>query len=220
VPEFFKSDTIWNYETGIRTQWLNQTLRIDLTGYLERWKNPQTIQADSTGTSVYIDNVGGVKSEGGEASIQHLFPIKGLMLTVSGAYTNTVTTKAFTASSGALEQPGSAWPLAPKWQTATTLAYIVDLAPLMLTGSVTHTYLVKALSDLTERNPVYDYQQLDTQLSLRDESIAWLPELTVSVNNIEDKRGLVNEFISPVSMAGEASYIQPRTINIRVSGRF
>src|SRR3546814_7809024 len=46
APETFKSDTLWNYEAGIRTQFFHNTLRVDLTGFLVDWKNPQSLQQD------------------------------------------------------------------------------------------------------------------------------------------------------------------------------
>src|SRR3546814_4595868 len=68
APETFKSDTLWNYEAGIRTQFFHNTLRVDLTGFLVDWKNPQSLQQDASGLTVYIDNVGGVRSKGDRKS--------------------------------------------------------------------------------------------------------------------------------------------------------
>src|SRR3546814_7366366 len=53
APETFKSDTLWNYEAGIRTQFFHNTLRVDLTGFLVDWKNPQSLQQDASGLTVY-----------------------------------------------------------------------------------------------------------------------------------------------------------------------
>src|SRR3546814_783110 len=78
APETFKSDTLWNYEAGIRTQFFHNTLRVDLTGFLVDWKNPQSLQQDASGLTVYIDNVGGVRSQGGALPPQYLLPSAAL----------------------------------------------------------------------------------------------------------------------------------------------
>jgi outer membrane receptor protein involved in Fe transport len=220
-PDTFRSDTIWSYEAGLRTQWFHKALHFDVAGFYERWNNPQYLQPDATGLLSFISNVGGVKSAGGEATLQALLPIPGLMLTVAAAYADTVTTEPFTASDGSEVPVGARWPFAPHWQTATTLAYLVDLAPWNLNGAVTHTYMGKATNNLAQEAPVFDYQQWDFQLSIDNERLVWLPEITLTVNNAFDKRGVVNHvYASGVTNYSDLTYIQPRTITLRLSGHF
>ena len=123
APETFESDTLWNYELGIRTEWFDNTLRLDLTAYQVDWDKPQSLQPDASGLAVYIDNVGGVESKGLDVAVQYLFPWAGLMLTSSLSYADTVTTAEFSTSNGTAIPSGSPWPLAPKTQSATTLSF-------------------------------------------------------------------------------------------------
>jgi outer membrane receptor protein involved in Fe transport len=222
APSAFKSDSIWNYESGFRTEWFQKTLRLDLTGYYERWKNPQTLQYDFSGLSTYLDNVGGVKSLGGEASLQVLLPIRGLMLSASGNYSDTVTTKPFTGADGSAVSIGTRWPFAPYWQTATTLAYIVELGDWNLNGALTHVYLGKANNNLTQQYKVFGYQQWDVLCSLDNKAWQWLPELSLAANNLLDARGVVNKVFStqPPQNYSDVTYIQPRSITLRLTGHF
>jgi len=222
APSAFKSDSIWNYEGGLRTEWFHKTLRLDLTGYYERWKNPQTLQYDSTGLSSYVDNVGGVKSLGGEAALQMLLPLKGLMLSASGSYSDTVTTKPFTGADGSTVAVGTRWPFAPFWQTATTLAYITDLGDWNLNGALTHVYLGKANNNLTQQDKIFGYQQWDFLFSLDNKAWRWLPEFSVAANNLLDSRGVVNHVYSskPPQTYSDVTYVQPRSLTLRLSGRF
>lgn len=223
APVLFKSDTIWNYESGLRTQWFDNTLRFDITGFLLKWTEPQTVEGDASGLTVYIDNVGGVKSVGGEATLEYLPPVEGLKLTVAAGYTDTTTTKEFTTSNGTIVAPGSAWPLSPKWQTASTLSYVTSISDWQVGASATHTYLGRAVSNLPQHIPIFGYRQWDAQLSLANASVSWLPEISLNVNNITNERGTTNQFSSattPATAAVEVYYIQPRAVTLRLMGRF
>jgi outer membrane receptor protein involved in Fe transport len=222
APKFFVSDNIWSYEAGLRTNWLHRTVHFDITGYYERWKNPQYNQPDASGLISFISNVGGVKTVGAEAALQWLLPIKGLMISSSGSYNRTVTTKPFTGSTGSAVPVGSDWPFAPNWQDANTLAYLVELWSIDFNGGVTYSYLGKAVNGLVQQARVFGYEQWDAHLSLDSKDRPWLPELTLTVNNFTNRRGIVNQVFStqPPEVYNEVTYIPPRLISLRLSGRF
>jgi iron complex outermembrane receptor protein len=218
APDSFKSDSIWNYEIGTRTQWLDQRLRFDLTAFLEEWKDPQTLEFDPSGLITYIDNIGGVESRGLEAALQALLPIRGLSFTATVAYTDARTTEVFNAANGQRIEPGSRWPLSPKWQTAETLAYARDLARWTLGGSITHSYMGKAVYGLSQPTMIFGYSQWDVQINASCRSLAWLPEWALIVNNLGDERGVSNSFSG--ATYEDVTYIQPRAVTLRLSGRF
>jgi iron complex outermembrane receptor protein len=224
-PSVFKSDTIWNYEGGLRTQWFDNTLHVDLTGFYERWHKPQTVQNDSSGLGVYIDNVGGVKSTGTDLAVDWLVPFApGLKLTFAGSYAKTVTTAEYESSSGQVAPAGTPWPLAPRWQTASIVSYLRPVDAWLLGAQVTHTYLSHSITDIVSRRSVFGYQQWDAQVSAANPTITWLPELSLTVNNIGNERGIVNQFSSGVptadTAASEVYYIQPRSVILRLMGHF
>jgi iron complex outermembrane recepter protein len=165
----------------------------------------------------YLDNVGGVTSKGAEASLQYLFPLKGLSLTVSAAYTHAVTTQSLIAN-GQEIPAGSAWPLSPEWQTATVLSYLRDVGQWNLGASVTHSFISKAIYGLSQPDQVFGYRQWDVQLSLASLSAHWLPELTLIINNASNVRGISNAFHDVTYE--DVTYIQPRAISLRLSGKF
>ncbi|WP_428311439.1 TonB-dependent receptor [Hydrocarboniphaga sp.] len=224
-PSVFKSDTIWNYEGGLRTQWFNNTLHVDLTAFHEDWKKPQTVQNDGSGLGVYIDNVGGVQSTGADLAVDWLVSfVPGLKLSFAGSYARTETTKSYTSASGDTAAAGTPWPLAPRWQTASTVSYLRPVDNWLLGSQLTHTYLGGSISDIVSRRPIFGYQQWDAQLSVANPAISWLPEIALSVNNIGDERGIVNRFASTTptaeTAASEVYYLQPRTVILRLSGHF
>jgi outer membrane receptor protein involved in Fe transport len=223
APITFKSDSLWNYEAGIRTQFLDNKLHVDLTGFFVDWKNPQSLQPDATGLTVYTANVGGVHSKGADLSLQYLFPWAGLRWTNSVSYADTVTTKPFTTATGDIYPPGTGWPLAPKWQTASTLSFLQPLGDWLLGGYATYTYIGKTVPTFGAHE-VFDYHQLDLQLSVANPAIGWLPEIALIVNNLTDERGITHAFTSgiptPALAAEEYYYITPRAISVRLMGRF
>jgi outer membrane receptor protein involved in Fe transport len=223
VPLTFKSDSLWNYELGLRSQWFGRSLTADLTVFYIDWKNPQVVQT-TTPDVAFIDNAGGARSRGGEAALRYRFPfLDGLSLALTGAYADTVTTEPFTTVAGTATTPGWEWPLSPKWQTSTTLSYVLGLGSWMITPSLLHTYSSHAWNNIDHTARIYGYKTLDASLSLGNLSWSWFPELILSANNLANSRGLTNESVSALP-AGQGftdyTYIPPRSLSLRIQGRF
>ena len=217
APPIFKSDIIWSYEAGVRTEWLDNTLSTDVTAFYIDWQNPQVFQPDSTTGLNYLDNVGAVKSPGVDFALRWITPL-GVMLTSSATYAATVTTKPFTTGSGNVAAPGSPWPYAPKWQTATTISYPLALDEWTITTSLTHTYMGKAVNNLNDQKPIFNYQLLDAQIGIVSTAYPWIPEVNLTVNNFLDKRGVTTRI--PQGSSTDGGYTQPRTFIVRLSGTF
>jgi outer membrane receptor protein involved in Fe transport len=214
----FKSDSLWSYETGLRTQWFNRSLTADIALYKLIWKSPQLYQAADNGLVQYISNVGGAKSNGVETSLRYRVPfLPGLSIAVAAAYADTVTTEAFTTSMGTATTPGTDWPLSPKWQTSTILGYEFALGPWSINPTMTHTYSSHAYNNLDHQARIYGYQTLDTGLSLGNLRWDWFPELVLTVNNLTDTRALSGAYV--YSSFSDNIYIPPRSINLRIQGR-
>ncbi|HUR42174.1 MAG TPA: TonB-dependent receptor [Verrucomicrobiae bacterium] len=221
IPRSFGSDTIWNYELGARTQWFADTLRADLTAFHEDWDEPQLAQRDPNNpnpVATYYDNVGGVRSDGAELSLHWLTLIDGVSATVAAAYVRTVTTVPFTTAAGVATEPGTPWPYAPEWQTATTLRYDQPLwEAWQLEASITHTLVSEAWTTLANNVSVYDYQQLDALVGVAALAGPW-PAVSFGVTNLLDERAIVqNTFTGPAS---DVTYTRPRTMIVRLAGQF
>jgi outer membrane receptor protein involved in Fe transport len=221
IPKSFKSDTIRNYEAGVRTGWLDDSLRADLTAFHEDWDKPQLAQRDPNNpnpVATYYDNVGGARSDGAELALQWRTPLDGLSATVIGAYARTETTVPFTTAAGTATEPGTTWPYAPRLQTAATLAYDRPLwGAWQLHGAVTHTFISKAYTTLAHDITVFDYQQLDALLGLAGSLAKW-PELSIGVTNLLDERGITQN--TKTGPANDVIYIRPRAVMVRLDGTF
>jgi iron complex outermembrane recepter protein len=218
APDLFKTDTIWNYELGLRSKWLDNTLQFDLTGFYEQWKDPQVLIFVSNGLGAYIDNLAGVDSKGVEASAEYLVPqLPGLSVRASATYDEAITTAAF--SDGTVFVPkGAAWPLSPKWQTAVSLDYEKSFDDWYVGGNLTDTYLGKAIYGVDQPDVVFGYNSVDAQLRIGRLDLPSAPEFAVTLTNAFDKRGITTSYSG--TFWHEVTYVQPRTIMVRISGSF
>ncbi|MDP9139669.1 MAG: TonB-dependent receptor [Pseudomonadota bacterium] len=220
VPGFFESDSLWNYELGVRTDWFDRSLTIDASIYYIDWTNPQVYQTSADSLASFIDNVGGAQGCGADLSLRYFLPfVDGLSLSASASWNRTETTEVFESSTGASVPAGSKWPLAPEWQTSASLSYMLPLASWRSAISLRHSYTGTACNVIECSYPVFGYRTLDLNLSLASLLHASWPELSVSLSNLGDERGIGN--VASSTLLGEAvSYIPPRSLVVRISGSF
>ena len=221
VPTTYKSDSLWNYELGVRSDFLDRTLRIDAAAYHVDWSNPQVYQISADGLTGYIDNVGGAKSDGVELSLSYLPPFaSGLSLNTAVSWNRTETTEPFDATDRTEVPVGSPWPMAPRWQTSTTLAYSQPIASWLLGSSLRHSYIGHACNTITCTAKIFGYQTLDLNVFANAPEGSYWPQLSLGLNNLTDERGDVNIATNPAPAGDTITYIAPRALVLRLSGNF
>ena len=182
VPATYKSDTLWNYETGLRTNWLGDSLHADITAFYIQYKNPIIKQQNQT--TIFKDNVGGAISKGLEGSVLWYPPLDGLMLSVSGGLTDAYTTKTFTTATGAVVQPGAQMPGAARSQYSASATYLLQLPIAVVTSNVGYTYIGKGFNDASHDIAINDYGTLGAGLSISTIVFNLKPRLSFNVANI------------------------------------
>ena len=78
APATFGPDTTTNYEIGIKTEWLDHRLLVDLTEFYIDWKNTQ-ITGVTPLQLTYLSNAGAAVSKGTELT-SRVMPLPGLKL--------------------------------------------------------------------------------------------------------------------------------------------
>jgi len=110
----YEPDSVWNYELGAKTEFLQRRLSIDVAAYRINWKNVQQAVTDPGCGYIFVANVGTAQSNGFEAEI-NFKPVESLVLSASGSYTHAE----FKSIAGPFQdassvQPGDAVPDVPR----------------------------------------------------------------------------------------------------------
>jgi iron complex outermembrane receptor protein len=214
----FKSDSLWNYETGVRLS-PAAGVQLDLTAFLLDWTDAQFTYFEQRGQLAFsgIGNVGKARSTGLEAalrwSINTSFDVAASLARIDAKTTQDVQTLAgrapVTIASGA-RLPGTA-----KLQTALQGNYRFA-GPLDSAGrfSITHTHVGERVIDLTAfyKAPAYDTVDLGVSFNKANWTLA------AGLSNVADKRGIMNIQGTPDgNQAFQQYYLQrPRTLDISV----
>jgi outer membrane receptor protein involved in Fe transport len=217
-PTPFKSDNLWNYETGVRLL-PAPGVQLDLSAFLLDWTNAQFTYFAMNGSLPFsgIGNVGKARSTGLEAALRwkvnSVFDIAASMASIDAETTQDVMTMAgrapVTIASGA-QLPGTA-----KLQTALQGNYRFS-GPLGSAGrfNVTHTHVGERVIDLTAFYKAPAYNSLDLGMSFNKGNTTLLAGLT----NATDERGIMNIQGTPDGNKNFQQYYlqRPRTLSLSV----
>ena len=198
MPRQYKSDTIWNYELGSRTSWLDNRLHFDTTLFYIDYKNPQIVLRTNSATGLnlaYTDNVDSAVSQGFESALQWLTPLDGVRLDLSGGYTDSHTTAPFQApdpyKSGcgcSIVPSGSGMPGVADYQYMAAINYVAPQIGIFdVSSRVDYTYIGPGVGTLLQDHPINDYGTLNAGLNLSTAAWRLKPRLSFNVVNILDE---------------------------------
>lgn len=227
IPLTYGSDTLWSYELGTRSEWLERTVIADLTAFYIDWSNAQfqTVTSDGLGFG-FTDNVAAVVGRGVEGQFIWLTPVPGVKLTTTGAFARIVTAEDFVNGNPATPTTtpaGTRWPRAPKLQYTAILDWTDTFGPVLFSAGATYTHLGKALQNFGAQGntEIFGYSLLGLQLTAKPLAQGWWPELAVNVNNLENVRGNNYSFDGAGGVGAPArTYNTPRNISARVTFNF
>jgi iron complex outermembrane recepter protein len=225
APATFSSDSVWNYEIGEKSAWFDRHLTLDVSGYFERWTNPQ-IATNLAGFGITA-NGGDARIVGSEIQLQALLA-RDWDVTVNAGYTDAK----FTESSAITGYPeGYAIPDTPKVTASASLRWkhgVTDKVSLTATldgnyvGTRTdapygETITLENINQYLVHLPAYGLANLRFG-ALGDNWTA-----TLFTNNLFNKEALLDP--QPqinLQTAAFARYIvnQPRTVGIDLTYKF
>lgn len=211
IPEQFDSDSLWNYEAGMRLGFLDDRLLLDGTVYWIDWEDIQVTQTSPSGFT-YTDNAGKARNRGAElVGTYRLFP--ELTLQVTATYLDGVLQSDF-ESAGGVVPSGAKLPGASEWQTAESIVYAPDLGSFLPELVLTHRYISSAPSELIpESQEQGGYNVFNLRVGGRFDH--W--GIYLFANNVGDTRG-VTRAVS--SIRGPTEFlVPPRTFGITVDYR-
>src|SRR5580704_11754881 len=118
-PTAFKPDSIWNYELGAKTEWLEHRLTMNGAVYYIDWNNiQQNITLPTCGFG-FVGKFGKASSKGGEFEMNYN-PTRPLKLTLSFSYNEAKLTSTIPGAAG---QAGQTLEYAPRWMGFASAEY-------------------------------------------------------------------------------------------------
>ena len=230
APTTFKSDSLWSYELGEKSTFLDHHLIADFDAYLEDWYNPQ-VATNLAGFGLTV-NGGDARVKGLEGQLEGLLGA-GFDLSLNASYTDAE----FVESSAISGYPrGTQIPDTPKVSASLVLQWERELANgLSVSGSLEDDYTgsrtdlpfgvtatLQTMDSLLVHLPSYNLANLRFGLrGQRDNGDRW--SATLFVDNLANKVVLVDPQpqISLLTQAFDRYVInQPRTAGIDVSYQF
>jgi outer membrane receptor protein involved in Fe transport len=218
VPPFYKTDELWNYELGLRSDWFEHRLRIDLTGFFIDWKRTQITQQTRTGLTMFIDNIGNAQSKGAELQLRALLPAR-FTVTLTGGYTDSRTASDFDGYSGTVPS-GTRLPGTPYLTGSATLGYANAFGPVLFDSNLSASYQGKSYSDLDHSHELDAYVVCGFSAGLQFPNAVGAPSLTLNVANLLNERAATGEFGSNILAKPDYFPLRPRTIALRVGMSF
>jgi iron complex outermembrane receptor protein len=120
-PAVTRADTLTSYETGIKSEFMEKRLLVNLSAFYIDWKD---VQLNATvGGNTYLSNGGSAVSKGLELTTAY-FPVTNLKLGLTAAYTDSSITK---TAPGAFFIPGYQLPGVPELSSGLTADYNWDM---------------------------------------------------------------------------------------------
>jgi len=123
-PTKFSPDSLWSYELGLKSEWLDHRLRVNADVYYIDWSDVQQLVYPPTCGFVFTANFGTARSKGSELELTYA-PAAALTLTIGGAYKHAQLTETHAGSQG---QPGNELEHAPRWQGSASIELHHSLA--------------------------------------------------------------------------------------------
>ena len=225
IPLVGKSDSLWNYEVGLKAYWFDHRLRTNIAAYYIPWKNLQVGLTRSSDTVPFVGNISKAVSKGVEVELE-ASPVKpldlGLNLTFQDAKITRMTPSE-ALSSGAVK---GARLTAPRFSVAGFAQYnwILDNAWKLFAridvqhiGSYPNGFPNIAGSAAPDPNyaKIPAYENVNTNVGV--EGRHW--DVSLYVENLLNNDTYIG--INPASNSpSRYSTLRPRTIGIRAGLKY
>nr|WP_294813303.1 TonB-dependent receptor [uncultured Sphingomonas sp.] len=214
IPVSYDSDTVNNYEAGIKFSTLRDMLYIDASVFSIDWKDIQA-RLFGPGPSYYsyVTNAGGANVSGVEFSAT-LQPTRNLSFGTNVTYQDAKLTEFLpdTFAVGGGYASGTPLPGASRWSVANNVKFELAELPLQPSFEIAHRYLSSALVAFGNPNTRGNFNIVDIRASI----LAFdRLRILAFANNVFDKYGILNApFTAQTAPAG--SIVRPRTVGVRL----
>lgn len=210
----YVSDTLWNYEVGARTSWLDNRLLVNLALYRIDWDNIQLATFDPLTFYTATQNVGGARIEGAEAEISFAVTNE-LRLNANYSYTDAriVEDSPLISANIGDSLPGTArntLTLSGDWQGRVT-------SDAELFARAAYRYVGKRASQLGAGNDMPEYSLVDLRFGVKMDN-----GLTVAffADNVTNKIAIQQSIAAGLANFSYKAINRPRTFGVNVGFDF
>jgi iron complex outermembrane recepter protein len=221
APETYESDSLWNYEVGAKTRWLDHRLTLNAAAYHVDWSDVQQEANLPCGFS-FLGNFGSAESNGAELELTAQVA-NSLVLSAGAGYNKAELTSG--GLPGLAGQSGDRLQNAPEWTISSAADYSTPVGPNYMAGfTVSYQYTSEVFGSFDPTNADYQRPGYSTvQLNARIGNDKY--EYSLFVNNLTDVK-------AQTAFAGSAALdfpggavrvavpIRPRTIGVKVAAKF
>jgi outer membrane receptor protein involved in Fe transport len=225
VPPGYEADSLWNYEVGIKSSWLDRRLTINSSAFVIDWDNIQVSGRDPSGAFAFIGNAGAARVEGLEFEV-FARPARGLDLSAGFSYLpkRELTEDQVNATVQAPGRKGDQLPRIPRWTGDFSVQYESGLEALPEWTAWVRadwSYHGKSATELRPTAPTYRVQHSYDITNFRVGATSTRSGVDVALflNNAFDVHGDV--FLVAATATPTVKYTnQPRTIGIELTKNF
>jgi outer membrane receptor protein involved in Fe transport len=207
TPSGWETDSLWNYEIGMRSTFLERRLQTDLTVFLIDWSDLQ-VRLYRPDDVTYGTNAGKARNIGQEFSglyrVTDAFDLSLNVTHLDAQLAQTVVSENNVVFVDGQQLPGSS-----EWQVSAMATARLPYAS-EPTITLAHRYLSDAPQSLQTPNlRINGYGQTDLRVSATFNSVG----ITAFVNNVTDKRGVTFGY-GDFGLGLQDFIIRPRTIGV------
>lgn len=141
----YKSDSLWSYEAGVKSSWLERRLQVNATVFRIEWSDVRQNVPMSCGFSIQA-NAGKARSQGVEFEAQ-FNPAAGLSLSLGVGYTDAQITD---GGSLGFAGPGDRIQQVPKWNLSAALDYEAEIAGRPVFSHLDYAFVDRSVSALND----------------------------------------------------------------------
>jgi outer membrane receptor protein involved in Fe transport len=225
----YKSDSLWDYELGAKTEWLRHTLIVNGDLFQINWSNLQVSASANNGAFGFITNAGNVRVRGVELE-STMLATERLTLQVSGSYTLARLLGNETAPAGitilGAGVNGDYVPMTPKVTAQGSADYVIPIGnSLQILNHVDVSYIGTSWTQFARLN-AYEhelpgYALTGLRFGLENDEHRW--GVYFFVDNLFNVTGLISKS-SGASTGGitdvQAVTVMPRTIGLSFQMKF
>lgn len=215
APKSFGPETLWNYELGVKTSWLNDRLIADGAVFYDDWKNIIIDAPVVNPLFGYSINAGKAHSQGVELELTAM-PLAGLQLSASGTYTKAVTDNPFP---GDLAPAGATLAFVPRYKLSGSSQYEFPLGLCSCDGRLRADVFYQSKSYSNVSNEPYTLNAAYPQLNLQAGVVGDLWDVTLFADNVTNEKGETGSEVGNLNIV-EYTFIRPRTIGLTVDRKF